>query len=270
MSAVQLSISNIGFPPAALDEALALLRELNVPALEIAPYNIFGRWDVQDADIDALRMKLDSAGIACPSLQGILHQTGSAHLFQSRDTRRAMREHLTQVARMAGRLGAHACVFGAPRLRDPGELSAADAFSIAATFLQELGPIFAAEGTVLAVEPNASAYKCRFVTTTADAMTLVDAVDTAGIGLQIDTGAVFLENEDPAVLARAARYAVHAHVSEPMLAPIGTSAVDHAPLAQAIRAGGYAGSLSIEMRSVPDWQAAIRAATTFVRETYLQ
>jgi sugar phosphate isomerase/epimerase len=97
---------------------------------------------------------------------------------------------------------------------------------------------------------------------------LVAEVGHPGCGLQIDTGTLFVENEDPDVLRAAAPLAVHAHVSEQNLAPIGSSGVDHAPIAAALRASGYAGSLSIEMKAVPEWRAAVARAVALVRRTY--
>jgi sugar phosphate isomerase/epimerase len=265
-----LSVSNIGFPPSELEQALALVVELGVNAIEVAPYNVFGRWDIPNDDIDLLRGRLSDVGIHCPAVQGIVYNAGPVHLFESPESRDMLFQHLVLVARMAGRLGAKACVFGGPRLRDPGELAPEAARAIAIEFLRRIGPVFAAEGTILAVEPNARRYACRFITTTAEAIDLLDEVDVAGVGLQIDTGTVFLEHEDPTILSRAASYAAHAHVSEPDLAPVGSSEVDHRPLAEAMRVGGYEGSLSIEMKSVPDWPFAIRRAVAFTREIYLR
>ena len=265
-----LSVSNIGFPGAELDEALVLLQTLGLSGVEIAPFNVWGRWDVTASEVDALRRRLNAAGFACPALQGIVYNAGSAHLFASEDSRAAMHDHLARVARMAGRLGATACVFGAPRLRDPGELSKADARAIAIDFLRGIGPVFAAEGSTLAFEPNARQYDCRFITTTAEAIALVQDVDTPGIALQIDTGTLFLEQESPAVLTRAVSLAAHAHISEPDLAPIGSTGVKHAPLAAAFHAAGYTGSLSIEMKSVPQWRSAIPHAVAVARKFYLQ
>ena len=202
-------------------------------------------------------------------MQGIVYNAPGAHLFASSESREALYRHLVMIAKMAGVLGARACVFGAPKLRDPGDLSPREAGLIAVDFFRRIGPAFAAEGATLTFEPNARHYACRFITTTAEAIDLVEEIDTEGIGLQIDTGTLFLEHEDPQILIRAARHAGHAHVSEPDLAPLGTSGVDHRPVAAALRASGYRGSLSIEMRAAADWQAAIEQAVALVRETYL-
>lgn len=269
-AALELSVSNIAFPVGELDAAIAAVRELGIDAMEVAPYNVFGRWDVSPADIAVFRQTLADRGLRCTAMQGIVYNAGPAHLFASSETRETLHQHLVSVARMAGALGARACVFGAPKLRDPGKLSSAEAAQIAADFFRRIGPVFAAEGSALTFEPNAGHYGCRFITTTAEAMDLLDDIDTPGIALQIDTGTFILEQEDPKLLLRAAHYAAHAHVSEPDLAPLGTSGVDHRPLAGALRESGYCGSLSIEMRAVSDWPAALRRAVALVRETYLQ
>ena len=170
---------------------------------------------------------------------------------------------------VAGVLGARACVFGAPKQRDPGALDAEAAWEIALRALRRIGPAFDAAGSALAFEANARRYGCRFVTTTAEAIRLVEDVATPGVGLQIDTGTVFLEQEPADVLLRAAPLAVHAHVSEPDLRPVGGGEVDHAPLAAALKASGYNGSLSVEMRQTDDWAAAVTHAVSFVTTTYL-
>ena len=266
----ELSVSNIAFPPGALDQAIGLLNELNVDAVEIAPYNVFGRWDVAAADIVAFRQSLADRGLRCAAMQGIVFNAGAVHLFASAEAREALHRHLVSIARMAGMLGAAACVFGAPKLRDPGVLPLDQATEIAIDFFKRIGPVFASEGSTLTIEPNARHYNCRFITTTAEAMPLLDAIDTQGIALQIDTGTFFLEHESPRLIATAARFATHAHVSEPDLAPLGTSGVDHRPLAEALRQSGYQRSLSVEMRAVNDWPDALRRAVALVRETYLQ
>jgi sugar phosphate isomerase/epimerase len=268
-AAPELSVSNIAFPGADLGAAIALLRRLDISAIEVAPYNVFGRWDIPAADLDAFRKTLADAGLRCPAMQGIVYNAPGAHLFASSEAREALHRHLVMIAKMAGALGAKPCVFGAPKLRDPGDLPPQEARAIAVDFFRRIGPVFSAEGATLAFEPNARQYACRFITTTAEAIEFVEEIDMEGIALQIDTGTLFLEHEDPHILIRAARHAAHAHVSEPDLAPLGTGGVDHRPVAAALRASGYRGSLSIEMRAAADWQATIETAVALVRETYL-
>jgi sugar phosphate isomerase/epimerase len=267
-SKLELSVSNIAFPAGKLEDALALLARLDIDTLEVAPHNVFGQWQVSGAEIDAFRRRLADAGMRCIALQGIAFGAGAVHLFASADRREALYRHLVLVAKMAARLGAGACVFGAPRLRDPGDLEPEQARAIAVDFLRRVGSIYASEGTTLSVEPNSRHYACRFVTTTTEAVDLMKEVNVPGVGLQIDTGTMFLENEEPDILIRAAPHAAHAHVSEPDLAPVGSADVDHHAVAGALRKSGYAGSLSIEMKETTDWPQAVRRAVSFTRETY--
>lgn len=246
-----------------------MIKKLGLGAVEIAPYNVFGSWDVEDHRVIALRSLIEDAGLACSALQGILFEVPGAHLFESSDSRGVLADHLGKVARIAALLGASASVFGAPRQRDPGDLPPEQAQEIAVNFLTSIAPGFADLGTALAFEANAVAYGCRFITTTREAIELVTAVGRPGIALQIDMGTIFLEHEDPEVLLDAAPLAAHAHVSEPGLQPLGSKGLDHAPLAQALKASGYSGYLSIEMRSVADWESALSAAVRLLQEEYL-
>jgi D-psicose/D-tagatose/L-ribulose 3-epimerase len=265
----RLAVSNIAWPREAHDRAVDLLCELGVEGLEIAPLNVFSDWSPDIFTQAArLRQRLGERGLSVPALQGWLFGVDDCALFGGDEARKAMVGHCRKVARLAGMLGAGACVYGAPRSRDPGDLTPTRAWDEAVSFLKEVGPIFAGECSALAFEANARRYGCRFATTTSEAVALVRDADAPGVGLQIDTGTIFLEDHDPRILTQAAPYAVHMHVSEPDLAPTGTSGVDHRPVAAALEQAGYEGWISIEMRAVPDWENALRNAVTLVRATY--
>lgn len=259
-------VSNIGWPAGDMPEALGMLRTAGCTAVEIAPFNAFQRWDDIADDARRLRGLIERHGLSCSALQGILYQVPDAELFASATSRSCLERHLEKIASLAEILGAKACVFGAPKQRDPKDLAPDKAWEIAVALLRRMGPAFAQAGSALAFEANARHYGCRFVTTTSEAVKLVKEADVPGIGVQIDTGTLFLEAESPCVLAEAATFAVHAHVSEPDLQPPGTS--DHRPIADALRNSGYVGSLSVEMRKVDDWRSALLSAVAFVQAEY--
>lgn len=264
-----LAISNLAWPAAEDNAALALAAELGFDGIELAPAKVFGDLHSVAPDrIAAYRRHLAGMGLAVPALQGLLFGAPGAHLFTDSESRESMAVHLRRVAAIAGDLGAGACVFGAPALRDPGPLAPDDAHRIAVDFLRDLAPHFAAAGSSLCFEANPARYGCRFVMRTQEAFALVEAVDAAGIALQLDTGTMFVNGEDPAVIGRVAHRIGHLHVSEPDLAPVASSGVDHAPVAAALGASGYSGFVSIEMKCLPDWSAAIRQAHAFVEHVY--
>lgn len=261
-------VSNIAWPADQWTNAIGVLCAHKVTEVEIAPFNVWKRWDVSDEEIRTLRSEINDSGLACTALQGLLFGVPNVHLFASDESRRELFTHLQKIARMAETLGAKACVFGAPKQRDPGELPAADAWNTAVDFFRRAAKVFADHGSAIAFEANARLYGCRFIVTTREAASFVVEVDHVGCGLQIDTGTMFLEAEDPSILSQAASVAIHAHISEPGLVPIGTAGTNHKALAAALSNSGYAGSLSIEMAAAHDWGAELEKSILFARATY--
>ncbi len=264
-----LAVSNLAWPADALGDGLALLARLGCTAVEIAPYAVFGRWTGIADEARRLRDRLDAYGLECCALQGIAFAADDVSLFGSAAQQARLEQHLDHVAALAGLLGARACVFGAPRQRDPGDLGADEAWHRALGGLRRIAPAFAAVGSALAFEAVPASYGNQFVTTTAEAVRLVSEAAVPGVGLQIDTGTLFAGAEDPSVLIGAGPLAVHLHVSEPELAPVGQGSHDHLPIAAALVDSGYEGSISIEMQPVPGWPDAVAASVAFVRDTYL-
>ncbi len=264
-----LAVSNLAWPGDALDAGLALLARLGCTAVELAPFAVFGRWDGIADDARRLRDRLDGMGLECCALQGVLFGADDVSLFGTGGQQVRLESHLDRVAGLAGILGARACVFGAPAQRDPGEIGADEAWHRALGGMRRIAPAFAAVDSAIAFEAVPARYGCRFVTSTAEAVRFVSEAAAPGIGLLIDTGMMFVGQEDPAVLLDAAPLAVHMHISEPDMAPLGQGDFDHMAIAAALLKGGYEGPISIEMQPVPAWDAAITHAVAMVRDVYL-
>lgn len=263
------SISNIAWPADHDGEAIDLVAELGFDGVELAPAKVLGPLaEARSADIARYRDMLRARGLAVSALQAILFGATDAHLFRGEAERSRLAERLARVAEVAGELGARACVFGSPGLRDPGDLPADEALRVAVDFFGSVATTFARHGTTLAFEANPPIYDCRFVTRTPDAIELVRRVDAPGFALQLDMGTVFANREDDASLRTAAGMAAHCHASEPHLAVLGTGGHDHAGKAAILREAGYAGWVSIEMRGTDDWRAAMRTAAGVLRTTY--
>lgn len=264
------AISNIAWGAEHDGEALDLAAELGFAGIEIAPGKVFGPLDAMDTSAPRrYRQELAARGLVVPALQAILFGATDAHLFTSPEARSRLRERLEAVAALAGELEAGACVFGAPKLRDPGEMPADDAWRTAAAFFADLAPRFAERGTSLCFEANPPIYDCRFVTGTLEAIALVEVVGREGFDLQLDMGTVFANAEADEVVERAGGIARHCHVSEPGLAPLGTApSADHARTGRALAASGYGGWISVEMRAVDDRPGAMRRAAALVAEHY--
>lgn len=264
------AISAIAWPQDEDGAYRALARRLGFNGLEIAPVRIFG--PLADASPERLkewRRVREGEGLPIVAMQGLLFGLKGIHLFSSDAARRGLADALRIVARSAGLLGVQPCVFGAPALRDPGDLDPALAFDQAVAFFRDVAPAFEDVGSALCIEPVAPALGGRFVTTTLQAVALVRSIDRPGIRLQMDTGNLLAQGDGASALAAARPLAAHLHVSEPGLVPVGDLGTDHAALGAGLRDLNWSGWVSVEMLPAPDIAAAMQRARDVVAAHYL-
>jgi sugar phosphate isomerase/epimerase len=267
---LKLAISNFAWPTSCDGEKIALAARLGFTGIEVAPAKTFGPLDgVGLSQVKDYGQRLAAFGLEVPALQGILFGVPDVHLFRSERERSRLAASLRRVAEIASALEAGACVFGAPSLRDPGDMPYEQARAEAVRFFRAIGPTFEDAGAVLCFEANPAVYGCKFVTGTREAFDFVREIDHPGIKLQLDTGTIFVNNESSDVIPGVAGRIGHVHVSEPDLAPTGTSGVDHEPIAAALRRAHYRGWISVEMRETAGSLRAIEAAWRVVSRVYV-
>jgi sugar phosphate isomerase/epimerase len=263
-----IAVSNLAWPLAQEAAAFALLGANGVQGVEVAPTRI-APWDDLDAPVLAdYRRRIADAGLAVSSLQAILFGRPDLQLLD--DDPGPLIAHISRVVRIAAALGARVLVFGAPRNRLAGPLTAEAANARACTRLAALGAIAAAEGVVIGVEPVPAAYQGEFLTTWQEVHAMVKAVAHPGIGVHLDTACVMLGGGSigEAIVACAPSLC-HFHVAEPELATFESPKADHAAAAAALAAVGYRGWRSVEMREPPvDPLGAVGHAVAFASKTY--
>lgn len=247
---VKVSVSNIAWAPEDDARAAEVLTRLGVEGVEVAPTT---RWSdpahVPPDEARAFRASWAGRGLAISSLQALLYGRDDLKLFADDDVRTALHAHLVGVARLAAGLGAGPLVFGSPKNRLKGALSPAEARERALIFFRGVAEAIQPLGVVLVLEANPPEYGADFVTHTRDMVDLVEAVDHPAFGAHLDLGGMQIAGEPVTEwVARSAHVLRHVHVSEPYLAPVGASRLDHHAVADALRRAGYGGWISIEMR----------------------
>ncbi|MCA9736796.1 MAG: sugar phosphate isomerase/epimerase [Gemmatimonadetes bacterium] len=247
---MRVSVSNIAWAPEDDARAADVLTSLGVEAVEVAPTT---RWAdparVPPDEARAYRASWAERGLEVSSLQALLYGRDDLKLFADEGVRTALHAHLVGVARLAAELGAGPLVFGSPKNRLKGTLSPAEARERAVVFFRDVAEAIQPLGTVLVLEANPSEYGADFVTHTHDMVDLVEAVDHPAFGAHLDLGGMQIAGEPVTEwVARSAHVLRHVHVSEPYLAPVGASRLDHHAVADALRHVGYEGWISIEMR----------------------
>lgn len=267
---MRLAISNIAWDIAEDEAVAALLHDYEVDAIDIAPGKYFpDPANTPLAEISRVKTEWSARGIEITGMQALLFGTTGLNLFGPAEVQKAMLEHLSAVCRIGGALGAPRLVFGSPKNRDRTGLSDAQTIDTAKAFFERLGEVAAGEGVIICLEPNPECYGANFMTTSAETATVVRTVDHPAIRMQLDTGAITINGEEPVnVLLQDAVLVGHIHASEPNLVPLGDGGTDHAKMADAIF-GALPGHLvSIEMLSppgVPHTIAVERALKVAVR-----
>lgn len=227
---MRIAISNIAWDVSEDEEIATLLGRYGVDAIDIAPGKYFPDPKlVNSAEITRVREWWRNRGIDITGMQALLFGTTGLNLFGSRDSQIAMFEHLEAVCRIGAGLGASKLVFGSPKNRDCSGLSVEEAQSIAVGFFRQLGEVASKHHVVICLEPNPSCYGANFMTTCVETADIVTAVAHPSIRMQLDTGALAINGEDPEQIIE--KYAVligHIHASEPNLVTLGDGGADHA------------------------------------------
>jgi sugar phosphate isomerase/epimerase len=256
---MRVAISNIAWKVDEEPAVRDLLVRLGVRGVEVAPSKVGPAPDAIPADVARrYRDTWEERGIRIVAMQALLFGRPELAIFQGEGPRAALREYLSAVIELGGRLGARALVFGSPKNRRIEGLPRAEVERIAIPFFRDLGRVADANDTCLVVEPNPPSYGADWITDAKTAVELVEAVDHPGFGLHLDAGGLHLAGEGAPEIARGGPWIRHFHASQPELAPLAPGGpVDHAAFAAALRELRYPRWVSIEMREVAGAPSAL-------------
>lgn len=246
---MRLAISNIAWDVSEDVDITQLLKRYGVDAIDIAPGKYFPEpAKATDEEIARVKRWWAVRGIEITGMQALLFGTTGLNVFGSCEVQDAMLEHLTAVCRVGSGLGATRLVFGSPKNRDRTGLSDELVIEISIPFFQRLGDIAQSYGVMICLEPNPPCYGGNFMTISAETAEIVRRVAHPAIRIQLDTGALTINGENPAtVLQNSTMLIGHIHASEPDLVPLGDGGTDHATVAASLRQRLPQHIVSIEM-----------------------
>lgn len=246
---MRLAIANIAWDISEDEDIAKLLKRYGIDAIDIAPGKYFPNpAKTPHEEIARVRSWWAECGIDITGMQALLFGTTGLNVFSSSDVQNLMLDHLNAVCRIGAGLGATRLVFGSPRNRDRNGLSDEQVTEIAIPFFRRLGDIAESFGVVICLEPNPPCYGANFMTTSAETIKVVKQVRHPAIRMQLDTGALIINGEDPlSVLQNSAMLIGHIHASEPNLVPLGDGGTDHAIMANCLRRQLPMYVVSIEM-----------------------
>ena len=270
---MRLAISNIAWDVVEDEAIVNLLRRVGIDAIDIAPGKYFSDpSSASDGDISRVKNWWLERGIEITGMQALLFGTTGLNVFGLPEAQEAMLRHLGSVCRIGAGLGAKRLVFGSPRNRDRIGLSDQQAMDVAIPFFRQLGGIAEDNDVLICLEPNPICYGANFMTNSADTMQVVKAVAHSAVRMQLDTGALAINSESPAIVLEAcSSYIGHVHASEPDLLPLGDGMVDHENIGVAVEQYLPNHVVSIEMLATKkesheiSVERALRAAIKFYR-----
>lgn len=267
---MKLAFSNIAWSADEDPSVLEVLRAHHVQGIEVAPTRLWPGWEGATPEAAAAYAQaMREAGFQTPSLQSLLFGRADLQVFGSPEQQAGLIKHLAQVAKLAAAMQAKVLVFGSPKNRDRGELTDGQAMQHAVQFFRQAAQVCADAGVTLGMEANPSYYNCNFVTRWQEAEELVRRCNHPGIGLHLDTACTVLAGDDPvAAVVQVADILVHVHMSEPDLGPFATPRTDHLAVGEALRAAGYTGWCSVEMRRTSTPLPSIREAAQLAERCY--
>lgn len=248
---MQISVSNIAWPIAREPVLAETLRGMGIDRIDVAPSKYFPDPEAASAsDVARVRDVWRDRGFAVEGAQSLLFGTQGLDMF--RDSDAAMIRRLAASCRVVAGLGGRSVTFGSPHNRHPGDLRHDRARHIAIDFFRRLGDAAASAGVIVCLEAVPAVHGCTFLTGTVETAEMVETVAHPAIRLQLDTGTMIANAEDPgAVIARCAPLFGHAHVSEPGLVPLGETGVGHGVFADAIRRHRPDLVVTVEMVEAP-------------------
>lgn len=263
----RLSISNLAWPDAPVDDVAPRIKQAGVDGVELAPTVIWSHAPhVPSKEVREYAQQWRDHGLAVSGIQSLLFGHPEFQVFD-RHTWPAMREHLTSMIRLARDLGTHIAVFGSPKNRVRGELGDAMANAMFGEFFTGLLPVLADCRIVLTLEPNAPGYGADYLTHYADTVALSDLIASPWIQPQVDTGCLAMVHEDPAH-AVLTRTPAHVHISTPNLLPP-PGPVNHIALQEALVTSRYGGWVVLEMlQATVDPIAAAVQSAQWLTDTY--
>jgi sugar phosphate isomerase/epimerase len=190
-----LGFSSLAWEPSEDRDIALLLQSRQISFIDLVPTKYFA-WDDPAALKKAKAIKKDWAdfGIRIRGMQSLLFGAGTLNVLRSEDWPKLVM-HFERVFSIASALGANRLVFGSPNNRKKGAMGTAEAGSRAVDFFRSLANQARDYSCVLLLEPNPVDYGCDFVTTTTEAISLVQKVSHENLMIQLDLGTCFYNNE---------------------------------------------------------------------------
>ena len=244
MSELKLAISNIAWDKADDEAVYAAMQQNGFTGLEIAPTRIFPEYPYENLTGAAL-------------FGGYLLNGNIFDPVQAEE----LLDYTAEAFQFAHTINCPSLVFGCPknrRLDPPHTAAEGDAF------FAKAGALASHYDVVLAIEANPPVYT-NYLNNTADAFAMVKRLQSPGLAVNLDLSTMISNGERLRDFVDDIKYVSHVHISEPGLEPI-VPRQEHKELAMLLKAVGYSGDVSIEMKRTD--VETVRKTLAYIAEVF--
>lgn len=239
---MNIAISNIAWTEAFDDRIYSEMADLGICGLEIAPTRVFGEDPYNNLSNARRWAKERKYEFVIPSMQSIWFGMNE-NLFRNEADRTILFDYTKKAIDFAESISCKNLVFGCPRNRNGGN----NKMEIAISFFKELGDYAMAKNTCVGIEAVPKNYHTDFLNTTVEVIDFVRRLNSPGIRLNFDLGALLTNDENLKVIDDDIDIISHVHISEPELVKIKRRDI-HQELKEILENADYTGFVSIEMR----------------------
>ncbi len=247
---MKFAICNETYQNKPLEAVCEHVASCGYDGLEIAPFTLKADpSQLTEAEAVAVGKTVAAAGLDVVGLHWLLVEPKGMHLttldVQKREKTTAFGQHL---ARLCAAMGGKVMVWGSPRQRDVEDDNTYDlAFKHATDVLRAICQVAGDQGVTIAMEPLGK-QETNFLTSAAETIKLIDAVNHPACRLHLDTKAMSTESIPiRQIIAESKDHLAHFHANDPNLLGPGMGALDFVPIAEALKAAGYDGYVSVEV-----------------------
>ncbi|KAF5053345.1 Xylose isomerase-like TIM barrel [anaerobic digester metagenome] len=265
MKEIRLSISNIAWDQSADMDMYPFLMEQGFCGIEIAPTRFFQTPYEKTEQIRQIAETLQANYNLCISSMQSIWYGRSEKLFGNQAEREKLLAYMRQAIDFATACNCRNLVFGCPKNRIVPEGAAIED---AVSFFSIVGAYAKKHDCVIALEPNPTIYGTNFMTTTKETVQVVRAINSDGIKVNLDIGAMIYNGESVADLVENEDLIHHVHISEPQLKQIQPCNL-HRQIIQWLQAVEYRHFLSIEMANIGDLDA-VKKTCIYVKSLLTQ
>ena len=228
MSELKLAISNIAWDKADDEAVYAAMQQNGFTGLEIAPTRIFPEYPYENLTGAALfgGYLLNRWGFHVPSMQSIWYGQ-TGNIFDPVQAEELL-DYTAEAFQFAHTINCPSLVFGCPKNRRP--------------------PVYT-----------------NYLNNTADAFAMVKRLQSPGLAVNLDLSTMISNGERLRDFVDDIKYVSHVHISEPGLEPI-VPRQEHKELAMLLKAVGYSGDVSIEMKRTD--VETVRKTLAYIAEVF--